>query len=178
MTLSSHPIECGSILFTDLVGFTEYTGIVGDVEAVRVLDEQRRVVDDQLRDRDDSRVVKEIGDGLMIWFGETGPGLQSAIDLLNAFASIHRSGRFPLPIRMGLHHGEAIARGDDFAGQTVNVAARIGAIAGPGELLVSEEVVAASAGAGPRIRLRPVGPVTVKGVQKPVWLHRVVASQT
>lgn len=57
-------------------------------------------------------------------------------------------------------------------GHTVNVAARISALAGPGELLVSDDVVIAAAGPPDEIRLEPVGPVPVRGVEHPVWLHR------
>ena len=64
---------------------------------------------------------------------------------------------------MGMHHGESIARGDDLVGQTVNVAARISALAGPGELLVSQELLTAC-GSHAQASLRPVGPVLVKGV--------------
>lgn len=169
MTLESQPGICGSILFTDLVGFTEYTDAVGDVAAVRVLDAQRRLVDQHLHDHADSRVVKELGDGLMIWFGSAATGLERTIAILHALEASRQTGTFPLAIRMGLHHGESIARGDDLVGRTVNVAARISAIAGPGELLVSDEVVIA---ADARIPLRPIGPVVVKGVRAPIWLHR------
>ena len=75
-----------------------------------------------------------------------------------------------------MHHGESIARGDDLVGQTVNVAARISALAGPGELLVSQELLTACGSADAQESLRPVGPVLVKGVQHPVWLHRFATS--
>ena len=56
-------------------------------------------------------------------------------------------------------------------GQTVNVAARVADLAGPGELLVTEDVVGALADATNWFRL--VGPVRVKGVSEPVWLYRL-----
>ena len=74
---------------------------------------------------------------------------------------------------MGLHHGAAIVRGDDLVGQTVNIAARVADLAGPGELLVSDDVLDACGGAGPALHLRPVGPVTVRGVEAPIWLQRL-----
>ena len=173
---ADHPVVVGSVLFTDLVGFTEYTDAVGDVEALRVLDEQRALVDGHLDQHDDARLVKEIGDGLMIWIGSALAALSVATCLLESVMGVHAAGTFPLAVRMGAHHGESIARGDDLVGQTVNVASRISALAGPGELLVSDELLAACAGeAGPRA-LRPVGPVLVKGVSRPIWLHRLATS--
>ena len=76
-------------------------------------------------------------------------------------------------MRMGLHHGECIPRGDDLVGQTVNIAARVSDIAGPGELLVSEDVLAAATDASGDFDLAFVGPVTVKGVADPIWLRRL-----
>ena len=175
MNGADHPIIVGSVLFTDLVGFTEYNEAVGDIEALHVLDEQRSLVDGHL-DGQDARLVKEIGDGLMIWIGTAVESLSIATCLLEAFAGIHSSGTFPLAVRMGMHHGESIARGDDLVGQTVNVAARISALAGPGELLVSQELLAACGSAHAATSLRPVGPVLVKGLQQPVWLHRFATS--
>ena len=172
MTVTDHPVVVGSVLFTDLVGFTEYTDAVGDIEALHVLDEQRSVVDEHLGEHDGARLVKEIGDGLMIWIGSAAAGLSFATCLLEAMSGVHTAGTFPLAVRMGMHHGESIARGDDVVGQTVNFAARISALAGPGELLVSEEVLTACGPAPVRRSLRPVGPVLVKGVVQPVWLHR------
>jgi adenylate cyclase len=78
---------------------------------------------------------------------------------------------FPLGVRMGMHCGDVTPRGDDFVGRTVNVAARITDLAGPGELVVSDGIVAALAPDG--AEFRPVGPVRVKGVASPIWLHRL-----
>ena len=176
MTDADHPVIAGSVLFTDLVGFTEYNDAVGDVEALRVLDEQRSLVDAQLDDRDDARLVKEIGDGLMIWIGSAIGGLSMATCLLETFVGVHATGTFPLAVRMGMHHGESLARGDDLVGQTVNVAARIVALAGPGELLVSQELLVACGSTPLGTSLRAIGPVLVKGILQPVWLHRFAPS--
>ena len=45
---------------------------------------------------------------------------------------------------------------------------------GPGELLVSEDALQACADRRPEVRLQPVGPASVRGVQEPIWLHRYV----
>jgi len=79
---------------------------------------------------------------------------------------------FPLAVRMGMHTGEVIERGDDVVGQTVNVAARVADLAGPGELLVTEHVVRSLEDTP--AWFRPVGPVRVKGVGDRIWLHRMV----
>ena len=165
--------QTGAVLFTDLVGFTQYTDSEGDVAAMRVLDLQTELVQSVLADQLDSRVVKELGDGLMLWFGDASTAVQCSIDLRSATDDARRDGSFPLAVRMGMHYGDMMARGDDLIGQTVNVAARISALAGPGELLLSESVLAACADASELPAVVAMGPAPVKGVKQPVWLHRV-----
>ena len=161
----------GSVLFTDLVGFTEFNDLRGDSAAVAVLDQQYEVLESVLGSHPGSRLVKELGDGLMVWSSDASDGLEIATDFAAGIRAARETDGFPLAVRLGLHHGPVIERGDDVVGQTVNVAARIAALAGPGELLVSDEVLAACGTAA--VGTRAVGPVTVKGVADPVWLHRV-----
>jgi adenylate cyclase len=65
-----------------------------------------------------------------------------------------------------------VLRDGDYFGRTVNVAARIADYARPGELLISD-ATAAAIGDADRARLRPIGPVSLKGVSDPVDLHTV-----
>lgn len=160
----------GAVLFTDLVGFTEFTEVSGDHAAADALDRQSELVDPVLGGHGDARVVKELGDGLLVWFGTATAGLGAAADLLGVLDRAHEAGDFPLRVRMGLHLGTVVERGDDLVGSTVNLAARIAALAGPGELLVSEDVARACPGAD----LDAIGPTQLRGVPAPVWLYRVV----
>lgn len=163
----------GSALFTDLVGFTEYTDALGDAAALEVLEHQRRVADAVIAEACAGRVLKELGDGLMWWFRTAKEGLTVAVAFLEAVRAGRDSGEFPLAVRMGQHHGEALARGDDVVGQTVNIASRVSDLAGPGELLVTEQVASQCADVLPDISFRAIGPTVVKGVKEPIWLHRV-----
>ncbi len=175
---SQSPIV-GSVLFTDLVGFTEFNDIVGDQMAFALLEQQTMMAELALGSCPGSRLVKELGDGLMMWFESAADGLATASALLAAVEVARSNGDFPLAIRMGIHHGEVMTRGDDVLGQTVNIAARVSALAGPGELLVSDSVVDANnavtaAAADSQTTFVPLGPVSVKGVREPIWLHRLL----
>jgi class 3 adenylate cyclase len=163
----------GAVLFTDLVGFTEYTDSEGDVAALQVLDHQTGLMTGITAGCADARIVKELGDGLMVWFGVPSDALDGAVAMLLAVEADRTADSFPVAIRMGLHVGEVLARGLDLVGATVNIAARIAALAGPGELLCSEAAVDACADRPHAVRLDPVGPAPVKGVSAPVWLVRV-----
>lgn len=168
-------VTTGCILFTDLVGFTEYNDVVGDQAAVEVLDRQTALARTIVAGREDARIVKELGDGLMLFFATPIDGLTGAAEF-NTAASDARGSGFPLAVRMGLHHGDCVARGDDLVGQTVNIAARVSALAGPGELLVSEDVLDACLDLDASLVLEAVGPVSVRGVADPIWLKRLGSS--
>jgi adenylate cyclase len=73
------------------------------------------------------------------------------------------------PAHVGLHAGPFVFQEGDYYGQTVNMAARIGEYARPGEVLVSQEVVDASKDTG--VSFREIGPVELKGVSGVVTLH-------
>lgn len=175
-SLAGQTVTVGSIVFTDLVGFTEYNDAVGDQAAAAVLDRQSEMVAAALCGCQSGRVVKEIGDGLMLAFGSPVEALDTALCLLRSVESARAAGTFPLSMRMGMHHGQAVVRGDDLVGNTVNIASRVAALAGPGELLVSDSVVDAQSGHSLPAALSPIGPARVKGVHEPIWLHRVTAS--
>jgi adenylate cyclase len=162
----------GSILFTDLVGFTEFTGAVGDLAALAVLEAQTAIARDVLARDGGGRVVKEIGDGMMLWFASPVVALGAAAGILGEIDGARSRGSFPLSVRMGLHHGTAVARGDDLVGQAVNIASRIADVAGPGELLLSDAVTAACGDDEIARSLTPIGAVHVKGVGDPIWLYR------
>ena len=134
----SKPVE-GTIVFTDIVGFTDFTATRGDAEALQLLATQDRLVQSALPDG--ARVVKEIGDGLLLWFPD--PVDRSATAPSRSTAASRRSRRRP-DSRCGSGSGcttaRALQRGADVIGHDVNVAARIVDVAAPGEVLVSDAV--------------------------------------
>lgn len=172
MSGTERPTRCGAILFTDLVGFTAYTDLHGDRAAVDVLDRQSSLVAGAIGDA--GRIVKELGDGLMLWFDDSDRALSSTQTILGSVAEARDAEDFPLAVRMGMHVGEVIERGDDIVGHAVNIAARVAELAGPGELLVTDHVVRSLDDSGHVPAFRPVGPTRVRGVAEPIWIHRLV----
>lgn len=129
-----------TVLFTDIVDSTKIVHELGDSGWRELVDRHDRLVRDRLT-RFDGREVKHLGDGFLAVFDGPTRALRCA-------AQISSSARdLGLAVRAGLHAGECQARGADVAGVVVNTAARIGAIAGPDEILVSatiRELVAGS----------------------------------
>jgi adenylate cyclase len=117
-----------------------------------------------------ARVVKELGDGLMIWFPDADVALDVCLALRDRFEQA-ATDDIPMWVRMGLHWGTPRRRGDDLVGNAVNVAARIVDVAAPGELLVSEDVCHA-ASPHPGVCFDELGPVVMKGIPEPVRLFR------
>jgi class 3 adenylate cyclase/pimeloyl-ACP methyl ester carboxylesterase len=122
-----------TVLFTDIVGSTERAADLGDERWRRALDEHDRAVRDQLR-RFHGREVNTTGDGFVAAFDGPARAIQCGRAIIDATA------RTGLELRMGLHTGECEVRGEDLGGLSVHIAARVGALAGPGEILVSGTV--------------------------------------
>jgi len=160
----------GTIVFTDLVGFTEFTALQGDAEALALLARQDDVVRDVIPE--DARIVKELGDGLLLWFSDPVDALRSSLELQCRFDAESEATGLPMWVRIGMHHGKALARGDDLVGHDVNLAARIVDLAGPGEVLLSEPTRADIADDLPDVSFEELGPVVMKGIPTPVRLWR------
>jgi adenylate cyclase len=169
-TRAAAPTVTGTIVFTDIVGFTEFTALRGDDEALALLSDQERLVDRTLPAG--ARVVKELGDGLLLWFPEAVAALRCALVLQQRFEAESIATGGPLWVRMGMHHGHALRRGEDLIGHDVNVAARIVSMAGPGEVLVSEATRACIGSHLPSVCFDELGPVVMKGIPEPVRLWR------
>ena len=162
--------EHGAIVFTDIVGFTALTDTHGDDVALALLERQEDMVRPALPLT--ARVVKELGDGLLLWFPTAAASLTTCLDLQDAFERESQDGLVPLWVRIGLHWGRPASRGDDLVGHDINVTARIVDVAGPGEVLVSEALHAQVAGAAFEVQFDELGPMVMKGVPEPVRLYR------
>ena len=127
-----------AILFTDLVGFSDWALEAGDDAALELLRTVGRTVDPAIRDRD-GRIVKRLGDGLMAVFEEAAPAVDAALEASRAVAELEVNGYSP-ELRAGIHFGKPRKLGSDYFGVDVNVAARVADAAGPGEVLISEAV--------------------------------------
>jgi class 3 adenylate cyclase len=167
---TSTDVVTGVIVFTDLVGFTEFTALSGDDAALELLAAQSRLVDEVLPA--DARVVKELGDGLLLYFRDPAEAVQAGLDLQRTFEAESESTGMPLWIRVGMHAGVVRERGRDLVGHDVNVAARIVDVAGAGEVLVSDAVRRDAQPRVPTVEFVELGPVVMKGIPDPIRLWR------
>jgi TPR repeat protein/class 3 adenylate cyclase len=126
-----------SILFSDIENSTVMTERLGDLRAQEVLHAHNAIIRREIAGQRGFE-VKSMGDGFMVAFSSGRRALLCAIGIQRAFAdycSEHPDQ--PIRVRIGLHTGEAIREAGDFFGRAVIMAARIGALAQAGEILVS-----------------------------------------
>lgn len=121
------------MLFTDIVASTETAASMGDQRWRSVLDSHDRLVREQLR-HFRGREIKTTGDGFLASFDGPARAIRCARAIVEVVEALG------IKIRAGLHTGECEVRGDDLGGLAVHIAARVGASAGPGEVLVSGTV--------------------------------------
>lgn len=149
--LGTHTAPDGtvSILFTDIENSTPMTEQLGDLRAREVVAIHNRIVREQIAAAKGYE-VKSGGDGFMITFSSARRALHCAIGIQRALAAYcleHRT--VPIRVRIGVHTGEAIREEDgDFFGKAVIMAARVGALAQAGEILVSPIVKEVTQDAG------------------------------
>jgi len=122
-----------AVLFTDIVGSTEHAARVGD-ERWRDLLGTHETRARAAAERAGGRVVKTTGDGLLVCFD----GAARAVSCAQAIVAEGK--RLGLGVRAGVHAGDCERRGGDVLGLTVHVAARVAALAGAGEVLVTGTV--------------------------------------
>jgi adenylate cyclase len=154
------PIEL-TVAFTDLEDFTTYTEVEGDDAASRLLIGHHRE-SEPIVGRRGGRVLKRLGDGLMLTFPEPEAAVLACLELSEAA---------PLRLRAGIHGGKVLVTGDDVIGHVVNLAARVTVSAEGGELVVTDHVRTA---VGDRRGVAFDGPYTrrFKGIEEqvPVYL--------
>jgi class 3 adenylate cyclase len=134
------PLPQSTFLFCDLVGFTALADEHGDHRAVEVAAGLYSAVRPLLGPYG-AEEIKTIGDAMMVRCNEPELAVQLGVRIVD---ELQANAGFP-PLRVGVHTGSAVARGDDWYGSAVNVAARLCAAAGGGEVLVSDATRQAAA---------------------------------
>jgi class 3 adenylate cyclase len=144
-----------TVLFTDIVGSTERVAEVGDSRWTGLLEEHHRLVRFEL-ERFRGREVDTAGDGFLATFDGPARAVRCAAAISGSVRSVG------LEVRAGLHAGECELVGNRIAGIAVHTAARVAALAQPGEVLVSSTVKDLVAGSG--IEFSDRGEHELKGV--------------
>jgi adenylate cyclase len=154
------PERVPAMCFLDLVGYTRLTEERGDQAAAELATSLSVLVQRSSREHG-GMPVKWLGDGVMFHFREPAGAVLSALRMVR---QLHEAG-LP-PAHVGVAAGPVVAQAGDYFGRTVNVAARIAARAGEGQVLVSERVT--ESGPPPGVTFVELGELPLKGISRPV----------
>ncbi|PTL60298.1 adenylate/guanylate cyclase domain-containing protein [Paraconexibacter algicola] len=154
-----------TFVLADLAGFTALTAAHGDDAAADVAAAFVAGVREMLDDHE-AREVKTMGDAVLVHVSDAHRALCLAECAVGELGTRHGA----LGIRVGLHTGPAVRRGDDWFGMTVNIAARVAALAEPDEVLLTEDTLLTSA-PPPQWRIDRLGWRPLRNVPDPVLLH-------
>jgi adenylate cyclase len=148
------------VVFSDIEGSTERNEALGDRDWVKLLQRHEQLVRSSV-DQYHGHVVKNQGDGFMLAFAEPTGALRCCVDVQRELAG-HPERWQNIKVRMGIHMGESVRRGDDLFGLNVAMAARIAGHADGGEILISD-VVREAIGQADGISVTPAEVVEFKG---------------
>jgi len=159
-------------MFTDMVGFThgaqlDERGTLGRLAEQEAL--VRPLVDDH-----QGRVVKSTGDGLLVEFPSALKATECAMTIQSRLHDRNlRAAGAPIELRIGIHLGDVEQRGEDILGDAVNLAARVQPTADAGGIAISQQVYDQVRNKV-TARFEPLTPRSLKGVEVPVTIFRVL----
>jgi adenylate cyclase len=156
------PGRVPAMCFLDLVGYTQLTEERGDQAAAGLAEALALLVGRSAREHG-GVPVKWLGDGVMVYFREPAGAVRAALELVEQVPAAGLP-----PAHVGVAAGPVVVQGGDYFGRTVNLAARIAAHAGPGQVLVSHSVAASAPPEG--VALVELGELRLEGFARPVRL--------
>lgn len=165
-----------TILFADIDGYSRMMRADEEQTLVDLRSHLAELVGPVV-ERFHGRIVKTVGDGVLVEFGSAVEAIRSAVELQRGM--VERNVGTPTDrrqaFRMGLHLGDIIAFDEDVFGDTVNVAARLQGLADPGSIVLSDSVYE-------QVRdklalpFRDLGKRTVKNIDRPIRMYALDAT--
>jgi adenylate cyclase len=156
------PERVPAMSFLDLTGYTRLTEERGDAAAAALAETLAVLVNRSCREHGGAP-VKWLGDGVMVHFREPTGAVLAALRLVEQLPQVGLP-----PAHVGVAAGPVVAQGGDYFGRTVNLAARIAARAGAGQVLVSGSVVESASPDG--VTFVELGELRLEGFARPVRL--------
>ena len=161
-----------TVMFVDLVNYSAYAANRPRDGLIALIRRQRDLVQ-PIAARHGGRIIKSLGDGLLVTFDGATDAVLAAIRI-QAAARDRNSFAEPLELRIGIATGEVTLHDGDVFGETVNLASRLQQVAKPGEVLFTE--MTCNMLNKNEVRYEPVGPVELKGIVNPVNVHKAVTA--
>lgn len=164
-------------LFADLRGYSRFTEEHGDQAAGQLIRRYRDLVHEQIATFHGAEIRTE-GDSFYVVFSSVSEAVRAGLAIRDAAAEASAaSGAHPIRVGIGVHAGETQDGADGIVSSAVNIAARVCAVAEPGEVLVTDTVRALTRTFLP-FAFVPRGSRRLKGIAEPVRLFAVQAPTT
>jgi adenylate cyclase len=165
-----------AILFADVSGSTRLYELLGDKVAKKAIEDCLASLTEVVNQHQ-GKVVKTIGDEIMVVFPRPENASSAAHDMQNRVSAMPAVSGHPMRVRVGFHFGPVLEDKNDFFGDGVNVAARLAGLAKGGQVLTSAATVEAMP-AWQRRNLRSLSDFTVKGKQESLDLFELMWEDT
>lgn len=162
------------IMFTDIVSSTEYFEVRGDLEGRSMVQRHNDLVF-PIIEKHGGRILKALGDGLMISFDDLHAAALAAIEIQKTLAARNegKPSHEHIWLKIAIHQGQGIVEERDVFGDVVNTAARLSALASKADILISQDFLEAVRGL-PGISTKFFGTRTLKGKALPVDIHHIL----
>ena len=134
-------IKTMAILFTDIIGSTDFFKSYGNVAGRKMLQQHENIASETIK-RFGGTIVKNLGDSVMAYFLDSQETVKSAIKIQKEFQQYNEKKdiRDQIHVRIGIHFGEGIIENKDIFGDVVNVASKLTNLAGGDQIFISQEV--------------------------------------
>ncbi|MEX2246150.1 MAG: adenylate/guanylate cyclase domain-containing protein [Dehalococcoidia bacterium] len=167
-------VQSGTVTFllADLVNTTPLFDRLGDDRADAIVSARVDLLRESVADR--GEIVKYLGDGLLVVFGSALDAVGSALAMQRAIDGARsKEEQDNIGLRVGIHAGEPLRRGDEYIGTPVIITVRLCGTADEGQIVVSQ-VVHALAGSRGGFAFRDLGARPLRGISKPVGVFEVL----
>lgn len=162
-----------AIMFTDMVGFSALAQR-DETLALELLEEHRALLRCSFL-KHQGHEIKTIGDGFLVEFASAVAAVNCAVETQEALA--RRNADVPadrlFQVRIGIHLGDVLPRGNDIVGDGVNIAARVEPLADSGGIAVTQQVFDQVYNKIPQALAR-IGKVELKNIQRPMEVYRIM----
>jgi class 3 adenylate cyclase len=162
-----------TVVFADLFGSTGVFESLGNAKATELVTEITTWLGARFT-VNGGRVIKFLGDGVLVVFAENRQAVHAVIDVQRAYEAqfLIASNDTKMPLRVGVARGDVEMVGDDCYGDAVNISARLSELTGPHQIWVNAEVVVGTQLVH-EFRLRPLGQIQVRGRSEPCNVYQL-----
>ncbi len=162
-----------TVVFADLTGSTGVFELLGNAKATKAITRLTQWIG-QVCEANHGRVVKYLGDGVLVVFLQGTDAVQAATELQRSHQERIRSWPEPLQMRLqvGMARGEIVEQDGDCYGDAVNVASRLSDLSGPEQILATDSVIQALPHDS-LVRYRPLGAMVLRGRTESCVVHRI-----